>query len=248
MVFSVDDLVSSLSNNHIGQEAIDLAALHAQLAQALFAQQSAPSRPSVQVKTCTTPTSTMSYPWNPVSPVGMDDSMECQDERMVEELLIPNVQAQTYPLSLHCAPEESQYPSSAGPSRHSRYQVHSTSTSDHSPAFDPPSCSSPTSSPSFFTSKDPFYIAQLQETQGQSHSANALARLGKPDEASPFLLVPQTQTQTPHQQQAQYHQRPVNSGVGGDTTYSAVGPYGDLLYQREQMYHHQYCAATAVGS
>ncbi len=186
----------------------------------------------------------MSYPWNPVSPVGMDDSMEYQDERMVEELLIPNVQAQT------CAPEESQYPLSAGPSRQtrSRCQVHSTSTSDHSPAFDPPNCSSPTSS--FFTSKDPFYIAQLQETQiqarawneGQAHSANALARLGKPDEASPFLLVPQTQTQTPHQQQAQYHQ-----GAGGDT-YSGVGPYADLLYQREQMYHHQYCAATAVGS
>jgi len=199
----------------------------------------------------------MSYPWNPVSPVGMDD-MECQDEQMVEELLIPSVQA---PLSLHpfnCAPEDS----SAGPSRHSRCQVHSTFTSDHSPAFDPPNCSSPNSSPSFFTSKDPFYIAQLQETQIQARgwnegqaASNALARLGKPDEASPFLLVPhQTQTQTPHQQQAQYHhhQRPGNSGVAsGDTTttYSAVGPYADLLYQREQMYHHhQYCAATAVGS
>ncbi len=31
MVFSVDDLVSSFSNNHIGQEAIDLAALHASI-------------------------------------------------------------------------------------------------------------------------------------------------------------------------------------------------------------------------
>lgn len=172
----------------------------------------------------------MPYPWNPVSPVGMDDSMEYQDERMVEELLIPSVQAP------HPAAEDS---------RHSRCQVHSISTSDHSPAFDPPNCSSPNSS--FFTSKDPFYIAQLQETQFQARAwnegASELARLGKPDEASPFLLVPQTQTQTPHQQQAQYHQRPGN----GDT-YSGVGPFADLLYQREQMYHHQYCAATAVGS
>jgi hypothetical protein len=196
----------------------------------------------------------MSYPWNHVSPVGMDD-MEYQDERMVEELLISGVQtptpAQTHPFSLYplnCAHEAPQFGDS---SSQNRYHVQSTTTSDHCSAFDPHSCSIP-SSPSFFTSKDPFYIAQLQETQiqgrtwshGQAHSA--LARLGHPDEASPFLLVPQTQTQTPHQQQALY-QLTGDSGAGGDH-YSAV-QYADLAYQREQLYHHHYCsAATAVGS
>lgn len=176
---------------------------------------------------------------------------------MVEELLISGVQtptlAQTHPLSLYplnCAPEAAQLQSFADSASQNRCQVQSTSTSDHyCSAFDPPSYSNP-SSPSFM-SKDPFYIAQLQEAQiqartwshGQAHSA--LARLGKPDEASPFLLVPQTQAQTPHQQQAQY-QRTGDGGAGGDP-YSAV-QYADLAYQREQMYHHHYCSATAVGS
>ncbi|KAG0700061.1 hypothetical protein DFH29DRAFT_650253 [Suillus ampliporus] len=73
MSMSVDDLVASLSANHIGQEAIDLAALQAQLAQTLFAHQISPSytpssshtnaqspnasrRDPAHVQHCTTPT------------------------------------------------------------------------------------------------------------------------------------------------------------------------------------------------
>ncbi|OJA17933.1 hypothetical protein AZE42_03478 [Rhizopogon vesiculosus] len=43
MSMSVEDLVASLNASHIGQEAIDLAALQAQLAQTLFAHQISPT-------------------------------------------------------------------------------------------------------------------------------------------------------------------------------------------------------------
>lgn len=46
MTFSVDDLVSSMSSNHIGQEAIDLAALQSQLAATLFCAPSSSSSSS----------------------------------------------------------------------------------------------------------------------------------------------------------------------------------------------------------
>lgn len=77
MSISVDDLVASLSSHHIGQEALELAALQAQLAQSLLAHQFSSSSPHFQhphlsgphpctniarrdpghVQHCTTPTS-----------------------------------------------------------------------------------------------------------------------------------------------------------------------------------------------
>ncbi|KAI6105368.1 hypothetical protein F5141DRAFT_1216165 [Pisolithus sp. B1] len=48
MSISVDDLVASLSSNHIGQEALELAALQAQLAQTLLVHQFSSSSPHFQ--------------------------------------------------------------------------------------------------------------------------------------------------------------------------------------------------------
>ncbi|KAF8654699.1 hypothetical protein AX16_003450 [Volvariella volvacea WC 439] len=119
MGLSVDDLVSSLSASHIGQEAMDLAALHAQLAQLLFCQ-SAPSSTSYSTRRtqpCNTPTRrtpSSSFSCTDAqrdsilsslrgaasedamrsSSAGMHHSSERdemeEDERMVEDLLIPS--------------------------------------------------------------------------------------------------------------------------------------------------------------
>ncbi|KAF9004778.1 hypothetical protein BDQ17DRAFT_1325570 [Cyathus striatus] len=75
MTISVDDLVSSLNSSHIGQEAMDLAALQAQLAQAFFNQFPSSAAPtpiprkrSTHTQPCNTPTaSSFSYHWNPAS-------------------------------------------------------------------------------------------------------------------------------------------------------------------------------------
>ncbi|KIY71845.1 hypothetical protein CYLTODRAFT_486955 [Cylindrobasidium torrendii FP15055 ss-10] len=92
----MDDLVASLSSNHIGQEAMDLAALQAQLAQA-FGQQA--SKESFTPHRCNTPTprspsTTMN--WTPSLPLNrrpstddyMRDAEDMEDERMVEDLLM----------------------------------------------------------------------------------------------------------------------------------------------------------------
>ncbi|THH08181.1 hypothetical protein EW146_g9075, partial [Bondarzewia mesenterica] len=107
MSCSVDDLVNSFNSNHIGQEAIDLALLHAQLAQTLFGQstpspnaQSFPRRSAIPPR-CNTPTartpSSSSFHWDDThrrrsSSIAMDDLREVdlddmEDERMVEDLL-----------------------------------------------------------------------------------------------------------------------------------------------------------------
>ncbi|KAG1773777.1 hypothetical protein EDD22DRAFT_379 [Suillus occidentalis] len=134
MSMSVDDLVASLNANHIGQEAIDLAALQAQLAQTLFAHQISPSYASsssptsygnssaircdpAHVQHCTTPTtrtpsSSISWPagYMPVEITqkkrsnsivcprsrrpslddGWCDPDELDEERMVEDMIVPS--------------------------------------------------------------------------------------------------------------------------------------------------------------
>lgn len=62
MSISVDDLVASLSSHHIGQEALELAALQAQLAQTLLAHQFSSSSPHFQHQHVSGPHSTVSVP------------------------------------------------------------------------------------------------------------------------------------------------------------------------------------------
>ena len=185
------------------------------------------------------------------------DGMEYQDERMVEEFPIPCAQTQTQtqtqtngnphsPLLYQPSGSSEAYYAHQSlenyPTLSHNYNQAISTSSDHCPAFDPSSCSSP-SSPSLFASTDPFYIAQLQEMQmqiqararpgydGQPH--NSFARLGKPDEASPFMHITQTQVQV--QVPQQYQQR------------REQAQQSDYRYQWEHMYH-RYCPTTAVGS
>ncbi|KAJ3551935.1 hypothetical protein NM688_g4422 [Phlebia brevispora] len=126
MSISIDDLVASLSSNHIGQEATDLAALQAQL-QTMFYANMPPTRRSAHANTPTsrTPTTT-SFCWdrpdldrrrsNSVASMSSrkdGDDRDCEqhldvmdeDERMVEDMLFPattvtpNANATSIPLS-----------------------------------------------------------------------------------------------------------------------------------------------------
>ncbi|KAF8630042.1 hypothetical protein AX15_003134 [Amanita polypyramis BW_CC] len=223
------------------------------------------TKSAAEIKPCNTPTSaSVASSWNRVSPM---EDMEYQDEQMVEELLIPcaqtpvQAQANAYPHApLSHQPSgssEAYYTHQSSENyrtlSHSHIQATSTS-SDHSPAFDPSVCSSP-SSPSLFTSTDPFYIAQLQEMQmqvqtrhgawsgyeGQPHNRNSFARLGKPDEASPFLRGAQTQAQVQASQQYQQQQQQQRWEQAQVQT-----QHSDFLHQL-QMYH-QFYPTTAVGS
>ncbi|KAK7060111.1 hypothetical protein VNI00_000875 [Paramarasmius palmivorus] len=199
MSISVDDLVSSLSSSHIGQEALDLAALQAQLAQAFFMQHAASTSTSSHnnsgdtfTEPCNTPTgrtpsSSISWGqmmdtqranpsrWN--SEEAYRDLDDVEDERMVEDILIPSspVTAGQTTTSSPFVPHQT--------SRQSR----SRSRSGHmaspvSPGFG-------TESPSIFTSTDPFYIAQLQALQNHNNStpASVFKQLGRPPQQSPFV-------------------------------------------------------------
>jgi len=174
---SVDDLVSSLSGSHIGQEAMDLAALQSQLTQILFCQ-TIPSSPSKCHRTsrrpsqtrlsntpiCHTPSSSFSYVQNQNHFSTLDEKF-CrkedvgEDERMVEELLIPSS-----PMTpIHTSPHFT-FPHSAGSLSS---QASTTNT--------------PTLQESSFTSTDPFYIAQSQALQSYYST-------GAPSQHSSFLV------------------------------------------------------------
>jgi hypothetical protein len=184
MSFSVDDLVSSLSESHISQEANDIAILQAQLAKSLFGGSSSTSRsgPSRGFKnTCTTPmarTRTSSFVnWNgPASQrlqeLHLDTDME-EDERMVEELLIPSSPISSNSFYKSSAPQFSAPFMPSSP-------VLSSSHSDPS---------------SVFTSTDPFYIAQLQASQSFNNSSpqSVFSQNGHISQSSPFAAPLQTQ-------------------------------------------------------
>ncbi|KAG5645774.1 hypothetical protein DXG03_005311 [Asterophora parasitica] len=183
MSFSIDDLAASLSTSHIGQEALDLAALQAQLAQSLFgqsiAQASNPQR--VRSKTsftqpCNTPTSSsFTSPFHDVrqgqasgsepswyfdrpSFDAADITME-EDERMVEALLIP---CSTNPTSsLHIL--------SKNATQHLSVRVQTSESSSSS-----------------FTSTDPFYVAQYQAQYHNPTPHSAFTQLGELPHQSPF--------------------------------------------------------------
>ncbi|KIM42805.1 hypothetical protein M413DRAFT_10262 [Hebeloma cylindrosporum] len=226
MSFSVDELVCSFSSSHIGQEAMDLATLQAQLSETLFggpsygrqSQMRIPDRGrSKNTQPCNTPiartrASSFSEWGNGVgmavdsrhgsrsnSSAGFDDMEE--DERMVEELLMPSS-----PLTSSNPHISNQFP----PASSSTYLSSSSSfqgsipTSPHSQTVfasygSDPSPSSPSSSQ--FTTTDPFYLAQLQASQAFSNNGNlnfnsstgnqqpsVFAQNGRLTQSSPFAL------------------------------------------------------------
>ncbi|KAK0206102.1 hypothetical protein DFS33DRAFT_1312301 [Desarmillaria ectypa] len=183
MSFTVEDLVSSFSSSHIGQEALDLAALQAQLAQALFVQDM--PRENHYHRPCSTPTSrtpSSSFCWGQTmgqpssrrqTDEVMRDSDELEDERMVEDLLLPS-----------------------SPISASQFAVPSQSRPQHksqkSTGF------SASSAESNFTTTDPFYIAQLQAMQYNSPPPSVFSQLGRPAQQSPFMQPQQSHPSTSH--------------------------------------------------
>ncbi|KAG6906562.1 hypothetical protein DXG01_013190 [Tephrocybe rancida] len=174
MSISIDELTNSFSASHVGQEAMDLAALQAQLAQTLFgqsiAQSSRPqmvSRKTSFTQPCNTPTYTnFSHFSEPQSATtgpsswsfdSSRDDME-EDERMVEDLLVPrSPTASTLQYSLS-----------------SWSKTHYTTNSQ-------------TSETSSFTTTDPFYLAQFQAQHQKATSPySAFSELGKLPQQSSF--------------------------------------------------------------
>ncbi|THU78785.1 hypothetical protein K435DRAFT_699432 [Dendrothele bispora CBS 962.96] len=191
MSISVDELVSSLSSSHIGQEAIDLATLQAQLNQAFFAQPIATSSHSNQprdsfTQPCNTPTGrtpSSSFSWgqmmdsqrlsrrNTDEHEFMRDLDDMEDERMVEDLLIPS--SPVCPSSMASLNQTTAKPQNKG----------SMSFSPSSPQLNAES--------STFASTDPFYLAQLQSMQQNTPPPSVFSQLGRPAQQSPFMQQPQ---------------------------------------------------------
>jgi hypothetical protein len=98
-----------------------------------------------------------------------DASDDMEDERMVEDILIP-ASPTSMPNSASIFSSQQQSPTWAGSLHHRSF---------------------PASSPSFpndmFTAADPFYNAQLQALQNHTSSTSAMAQMGRPSQQSPFI-------------------------------------------------------------
>ncbi|KXN84128.1 hypothetical protein AN958_00398 [Leucoagaricus sp. SymC.cos] len=206
MSLSVDDLVSTLSSSHIGQEAIDLAALH--LAQTLFASSANArqiQRPNTQ--TCNTPiarTPSTSFSFSHVPARGStdDNMMDSEDERMVEELLMPS--------SPVAAPQPFAATGAQFTGASSAQRPMSPVPQSHLSSYFPVSSEPSPSSASAFTSTDPFYLSvmqqqQQQQQQGSTSFFNQSARLGQ---SSPFFR-PSSSTQQHQHRENHHHHHPL---------------------------------------
>ncbi|KAG6861493.1 hypothetical protein C0995_015920 [Termitomyces sp. Mi166 len=195
MSISIDDLANSLNASHVGQEALDLAALQvfptlpvstyiihsllsqkAHLAKTLFgssvAHSSSPQRVSRKTsfsQPCNTPTYTnfAQFADSQAAAAGPSWAVDDmeEDERMVEDLLLPRSPNSSSTLQFSL-------PLSTRPTTHlsSNNQI------------------SESSSTSSFTSTDPFYLAQLQAQPQNPPTAtySPFAELGKLPQHSPF--------------------------------------------------------------
>ncbi|KIK94414.1 hypothetical protein PAXRUDRAFT_142894 [Paxillus rubicundulus Ve08.2h10] len=198
MSLSVDDLVASLSANHIGQEAIDLAALQVWTLYTPHPMAvNITRRDPTNVQHCTTPTartpSSTTFVWplpehidhtrkrssSSVQRQSIDeawhDSEEMDEERTVEDMVTL----------------DSPRSSNAYPWPHYQGDTHGSSTRLPPTPAPIPMTTSGMSSPiescpsSLFTSTDPFYLQASQSTQ-QSHSF--FNHVGKPTSHSPFVI------------------------------------------------------------
>ncbi|KAF8121316.1 hypothetical protein EV363DRAFT_945844 [Boletus edulis] len=200
MSLSVDDLVASLSANHIGQEAIDLAALQAHLAQTLLTHQLSlsPSHPHASafvhgvsvsvvrrdpgnVQHCTTPTartpSTASCTW-PLPVQEHTDHSRRRSSSYARRQSIDDGWYDSEEMAEECTVED------MGDACGSVTRVLSTpsmplSSSNTSPPPD-------SSASSLFTSTDPFYLQASQSTQ-QTHTT-FFSHVGMPSSHPPFMM------------------------------------------------------------
>ncbi|RXW23599.1 hypothetical protein EST38_g2259 [Candolleomyces aberdarensis] len=218
MSVSIDDLVSSFSSSHIGQESSDLALLQMQLAEALLGGSSSFASSSRFVQrgreVCTTPTartpSTSTFNWDSINPGYRSRSSsisgpsrstsnvyeDAEDELMVEELLMPaSPSASTFENS-HSMPFMQRTPSSAS------HSYHQTPTPSASSNFDAQTTSS------HFTSSDPFYLQAQANSQSYFYSNSNITQHGCPNVSSPFVAAAATQF---HGYQ---YQHPMHSAMG----------------------------------
>ncbi|KAJ8517369.1 hypothetical protein ONZ45_g5458 [Pleurotus djamor] len=196
MSISIDDLVSSLSSSHIGQEALDLAALQAQLAQSLAQaiQQSAngQARRETRPHACNTPTAhTPSASFTFAEAQRYYDSMTArrnsqvddfpipmeqmdEDERMVEDLLLPQT-----PMSANGTTSFEQH----------QHYLPNTPHSHHFKGYTSPFATDAYPN-STFASTDPFYQQAVQKSIGFNASPTSVfTQTGRPSHHSPFLTA-----------------------------------------------------------
>ncbi|KIK54454.1 hypothetical protein GYMLUDRAFT_905745 [Collybiopsis luxurians FD-317 M1] len=169
--------------------------LQAQLAQTLFTQPivSPSSDASLHHQPCNTPTGrtpSSSFSWGQVMDVQQrlsrrnpDDMIDdAEDERMVEEILMPSSPASAgHHPSASFALQQQLNSSSSPKSQNKGHWFTSAANPSSNPSS--PSVSDPSSS---FASTDPFYLAQLQAMQ-TSAAPSAFSQLGRPSQHSPFV-------------------------------------------------------------
>ncbi|KAH9853940.1 hypothetical protein C2E23DRAFT_727763 [Lenzites betulinus] len=206
---SVDDLIASFNANHIGQEAIELAALQAQLSQALFAQHrnshpmNAPRAAGWTTPTSRTPSMAdfewENATWESLRGGSSSTKMRCsidegqrdagdmdEDERMVEDLLFSPTSPPAQPASFARAPPQSAAPAtSANPSSALRQRKASLSVNmlPHEHAHH----DLPSPNTSLFATTDPFYLASLQNAHAHAPASSVFAQAGRPSMHSPFI-------------------------------------------------------------
>ena len=128
----------------------------------------------------------------------LDNDME-EDERMVEELLIPSSPVISSSSNSFYKPSPPHFSTPFMPSSpvSSSFQNNHTFPSTHSAlSTSMTSSSQPHSDPSsLFTSTDPFYIAQLQASQSFNTSSphSVFSQNGHISQSSPFAIPVQTQ-------------------------------------------------------
>lgn len=149
---------------------------------------------------CNTPTASSSFSWGQMMDAHAaqrhtswrEDAMDdMEDERMVEDLLVPSSPASASSSTAGHYP----YPQHT-PSR-SRSQSKSHRT------FSPSTSSFPAET-SHFTTTDPFYIAQLQNSQNHHSSPSVFSQIGNPSQQSPFLSQQQSNYSFPRRESHTY--------------------------------------------
>ncbi|OSD01787.1 hypothetical protein PYCCODRAFT_1368854 [Trametes coccinea BRFM310] len=209
MSLSVDDLVQSLKANHIDQEAIELAALQAQLSQTLFQQPlsspvpfNSPRAAPLNTPISCTPSSSSSWEsadatWGnrgSTSSLKMrcsidesqreSDDMD-EDERMVEDLLFSPASPTSPSGSFSRAPPSAAPATSPTPS--SALRQRKASLSMHMLPLEHSHHDLPSPNTSLFATTDPFYLASLHNAHSHAPSSSVFAQAGRPAAHSPFM-------------------------------------------------------------
>ncbi|KLO08263.1 hypothetical protein SCHPADRAFT_931891 [Schizopora paradoxa] len=236
MSISVDDLVNSFAANHIGQEAIDLANLQTQLAQALYYQQqqqqwgTTSAAAPCNTPTARTPSSSLSWALHEsqnrrrssstassssMQHVSRESSMNGgiaeEDDTMEadDEYAVEQMVQTMHYASGTSSPVRYRHDSLQGSSSPIAFTPHSRAAHGRHNSFAEPT-SSPMSSSNDYNHTDPFYAAALAEAAARTAfqpQQGFFAQLARPSQHSPFY--------TAQAQQSNGH--PFSHPIGIDT-------------------------------